>query len=74
VYGNQLSDTPRSRGTRFCRGFHRSDVSANQHGDPAVEQIFPAHHNNICGLDHGVGSLNSTNQTTSFDKTEGFHA
>lgn len=71
--GDQLTYPAGGSGARFGSGLDRADIAANQHGNVAVEQIFPAHKNDVRGLDHGVGRLDSADKTARFNHSEGVH-
>src|SRR6266516_550544 len=39
---DQLTDTAGRNGTRFCRGFHGTDITTNEHCDVTVQKVFLA--------------------------------
>jgi hypothetical protein len=73
VDGNQLSYAACGNRTGFCCGFDRSYISANEYRDVAIEKILLTDENDIRGFHHGVGSLDSADQTARFNHSEGFH-
>jgi hypothetical protein len=73
MHRDQLSDAPRSGGPGFSRGLDRSDVASNKDCDITIEEVFAAYKNDIRGLHHRVGSLDSANQTARFYHSEGVH-
>ncbi len=64
---DEFTDTAGRSRARFRRGFHRTDITTDQHGHEAVEKIFLSHQNNVCGFDHGIGCFNRSDETARFD-------
>ena len=44
---DELADAPGSEGTRFGRGFHRSNIATHEDRDVAIEEIFFANQSDI---------------------------
>ena len=58
--------------TRFGGGFHGADISADEDGDVAVQEIFFADENDIGGFHHGVGGFDRSDETACFDHPKCF--
>jgi hypothetical protein len=73
VHRNQLAHSTGCCRTRFGRSFDGTDITANQDSDVTIEEVFLADEDDVCSLDHRVGSLDSANQAARFNHSEGFH-
>jgi hypothetical protein len=73
VNRNQLTHATGCCRTRFGRSFNRTDIASNQDSHVTIEKVFLAHEDDVCSLDHRVGSLDSANQAARFNHSEGFH-
>src|SRR6266446_4772688 len=56
---DEFTDASGSDGTRFGRGFHRSNIATHEDRDVAIEEIFFANQNDVGRFYHRVGSLDS---------------
>ena len=65
---DEFPDAASRVGTRFSRGFNRADVSANEHRNIAVEEVFLADENDVGGLYHRIGSLDGPDKTACFNQ------
>ncbi len=63
VNADEFSNAAGCDGTRFSRGFHGTQIAANQDGDVAVEEVFLANEDDVGGLHHGIGRLNGSDET-----------
>ncbi len=49
---NDFADAPGSDGTRFGRGFHRSNIATHEDRDVAIEEVFFANQNDVGRFNH----------------------
>src|SRR5438093_9026061 len=56
---DEFADAPGSNGTRFGRGFNRSNIATHEDRDVAIKEIFFANQNDVGRFYHRVGSLDS---------------
>src|SRR5688572_8582581 len=59
--GDEFSDAAGGIRTGFSRRLDGPNIAADKHGHIPIEEIFAAHENDVCGLHHRVGSLDSAN-------------
>ena len=72
VNADEFADAACRHRTRFGGGFHRANISADENGDVAVEEIFFADQNDIGGFDHGVCGFHSSDKTACFNHPQCF--
>ena len=60
---DEFADAPGSDGTRFGRGFHRSNIATHEDRDVAIEEIFFANQDDVGRFYHRVGGLDSPYKT-----------
>ena len=63
VNADEFSNAAGCDRTCFSRGFHGTHIAANQDGDVAVEEVFFANEDDVGGLHHDIGRLNSSDET-----------
>lgn len=64
---DEFADATRRYGTGLGGGHHGPDIAADEYGDVTVEEILFADQLHIGSLDHGIGRLNSSDETARFD-------
>jgi hypothetical protein len=67
---DEFADAPGSDGTRFGRGFHRSNIATHEDRDVAIEEIFFANQNDVGRFYHSVGGLDSPDKTAGFYQSQ----
>ena len=67
---DEFTDAPGSDGTRFGRGFHRSNIATHEDRDVAIEEIFFANQNDVGRFYHSVGGLDSPDKTAGFYQSQ----
>jgi hypothetical protein len=72
VNADKFPDATGCRGTRFGRGFHRTDIAADQHRYIPIEKIFLTYKNNVGRLDHCIGRLDCSDETARFYHSQCF--
>ena len=60
---DEFADAPGSDGTRFGRGFHRSNIATHEDRDVAIEEIFFANQDDVGRFYHRVGGLDRPYKT-----------
>ncbi len=67
---DDFADAPGSDGTRFGRGFYRSNIATHEDRDVAIEEVFFANQNDVGRFYHGVGGLDSPDKTAGFYQSQ----
>ncbi len=67
---DDFADAPGSDGTRFGRGFHRSNIATHEDRDVAIEEVFFANQNDVGRFYHRVGGLDSPDKTAGFYQSQ----
>src|SRR5206468_7365147 len=67
---DDFADAPGSDGTRFSRGFHRSNIATHEDRDVAIEEVFFANQNDVGRFNHRVGGFDSPDKTAGFYQSQ----
>ena len=67
---DDFADAPGSDGTRFGRGFHRSNIATHEDRDVAIEEVFFANQNDVGRFNHRVGGFDSPDKTAGFYQSQ----
>ena len=67
VHRDDFADLSGRCRTRIRCGLYRADIAPHHHGYEATADLFSADQPHICGLHHGVGRFNGTNQPLRLD-------
>jgi hypothetical protein len=69
---DEFPNAPGSSGSGFRRRLHGPDIATHQHRYISVEEVLFPDHDDIRGLCHCIGGLNSPDKATRFDHSQRF--
>ena len=71
MHGDELAHALGGSRAGVGGGLHGTHVAADEDGHEAAADLLFTHEGDVCGLDHGVGSLDGADQSTGLDHAEG---